>query len=61
MGKLQRLVNQLENGENPPPRAPIKIDSRTNREGYDGSETTVGKLSAMRIQIYRVYFCSTHF
>ena len=59
MAKLYCLVNQLENGGNPPRRAPIKINSRTNREGYDGSETAVGKLLARRIQICRVYFCKT--
>ena len=28
-----------------------------NRKGYDTFETTVGKLSTRRIQIFRVYFC----
>ena len=33
-----------------------KINLPTNQRGYDNSETTVGKLSARRIQIYCVYF-----
>ena len=28
-----------------------------NQKGYDTFETTVGKLSARRIQIFRGYFC----
>ena len=41
---------------------PIKIYIRninlpTNQKGYDTFETTVGKLSARRIQIYPGYFC----
>ena len=34
-----------------------KNNSRTNRKGYDNSETTIGKLSARRIQIFWVRFC----
>ena len=30
---------------------------KRNRKGYDNSETTDGKLSARRIQIFCVYFC----
>ena len=33
-----------------------KINLPTNQRGYDTFETTVGKLSASRIQIYVVYF-----
>ena len=33
-----------------------KIYLPANRTGYDHSETTVGKLSARRIQIFRVPF-----
>ena len=32
-----------------------------NQKGYNTFETTVGKLSARRIQICRVYFCKSHF
>ena len=32
-----------------------------NQKGYDTFETTVGKLSARRIQICCVYFCKIHF
>ena len=34
-----------------------KINLPTNQKGYDTFETTVGKLSARRIQIYPDYFC----
>ncbi len=33
-----------------------KINFPRNRKGYDNSETTIGNLSARRIQICRVYF-----
>ena len=33
------------------------INLPTNQKGYDTFETTVGKLSARRIQIYPDYFC----
>ena len=33
-----------------------KINLSANQKGYDNSETTVGKLSAKRIQIFQVYF-----
>ena len=33
------------------------IDLTSNQKGYDNSETTVGKLSARRIQIWLGYFC----
>ena len=33
------------------------INLPTNQKGYDSFETTVGKLSARRIQICFVYFC----
>ena len=32
-----------------------------NHKGYDTFETTVGKLSARIIQIFRVHFCVIHF
>ena len=39
---------------------PIQADKKVNlpmsEKGYDNSETTVGKLSARRIQIFWVYF-----
>ena len=38
-----------------------KINSPANRKGYDKSETTVGKFSTRKIQIFRVYFCAIHF
>ena len=38
-----------------------KINFPTNRKGYDNSETTVGKLSAGRIQICLVQFYKSHF
>ena len=34
-----------------------KVNLPTNHKGYDNSETTVGKLSAKRIQIFRVQKC----
>ena len=40
-----------------PSRRTQKINLPTNQKGYDNSETTVGKLSARRIQICRIYFC----
>ena len=36
---------------------PRKINLPANQKGDDNSETTVGKLSARRIQICRVHFC----
>ena len=33
------------------------INLHTNQKGYDTFETTVGKLSARRIQIFPGYFC----
>ena len=33
-----------------------KINFLTSQKGYDNSETTVGKLSARRIQIFQVPF-----
>ena len=36
---------------------PTKINLPTNQRAYDKSETTDEKLSARRIQIFRVYFC----
>ena len=33
------------------------INLPANQKDYDTFETTVGKLSAMRIQIYPDYFC----
>ena len=39
---------------------PIRADKNQllgNRKGYDTSETTIGKLSARRIQIWLGYFC----
>ena len=33
------------------------INLPTNQKGYDTFETTVGKLSTRRIQIYSDYFC----
>ena len=38
-----------------------KINSPTNQKGYDNSETTVGKLSARKIQIFQVHYCVIHF
>ena len=38
-----------------------KNNSPTNQMGYDNSETTVGKLSARRIQICVCHFCGIHF
>ena len=38
-----------------------KIDLPVNRKGDDTFETTVGKLSARRIQIWLVYFSVTIF
>ena len=38
-----------------------KINLPMNQKGYDNSETTVGKPSTRRIQIYLVYFCVIHF
>ena len=35
---------------------PRIINLASNQKGYDNSETTVGKLSARRIQIFWVYF-----
>ena len=37
------------------------INLPTNQKGYDTFETTVGKLSARRIQICFVYFCKINF
>ena len=37
---------------------PQKINLPTNQKGYGNFETTVGKLSARRIQIRCDYFCS---
>ena len=34
-----------------------KINLPTNQKGYDTFETTVGKISARRIQIFPDYFC----
>ena len=34
-----------------------KINFPANQKGYDNSKTTVGRLSAKRIQIFRVQFC----
>ena len=34
-----------------------KINLASNQKGYDNSETTIGILSARRIQIWVVYFC----
>ena len=34
-----------------------KIILSRNQKGYDNFETTVGKFSARRIRIFRVYFC----
>ena len=44
-----------------PSRNTRKIKSRTNQKGYDKSETTVGKLPARRVQIFRARFCIIHF
>ena len=33
----------------------------TNQKGYNNTETTVGKLSARKIQICLVYFCKIYF
>ena len=44
-----------------PSRNTRKINCRMNQKGYDNSETTVGKLSARRIQICFDYFCKIHF
>ena len=38
-----------------------QINLSANQKGYDTFETTVGKLSARRIQIFRVHFCVIHF
>ena len=38
-----------------------KINSRTNQNDYGNFETTVGKLSARRIQISWANFCLVHF
>ena len=40
---------------------PTKNQLPENRKGYDNFETTVGKLSARRIQICFDYFCKIHF
>ena len=40
---------------------PTKINSPTDQKGYDSSETTVGKLSTRRIQIFLIHFCLIHF
>ena len=37
------------------------INLPTNQKGYDTFETTVGKLSARKIQIYPDYFCAIIF
>ena len=42
-------------------RRTCKINLQTNQEGYDKSETTVGKFSASRIQIYLDYFVWSFF
>ena len=34
-----------------------QINLPSNQKGYDTSETTIGKLSVRRIQIYPDYFC----
>ena len=34
-----------------------KINLPANQKGYNNSETTVGKLSARIIQIFRIHFC----
>ena len=38
-----------------------KINLPANQKGYDNFETTVGKLSARRIQICLVQFYKSHF
>ena len=38
-----------------------QINFLTSQKGYDNSETTVGKLSARRIQIFFDYVCKNHF
>ena len=38
------------------PDAHETVNLLTNQKGYDNSETTVRKLLARRIQIFRVYF-----
>ena len=38
-----------------------KINFLSNQKGYDKSETSFGKLSLKRIQIFHVYFCTTNF
>ena len=38
-----------------------KINFQKNQKGYDYSETTIGKLSARKIQIFQVYLCVIHF
>ena len=38
-----------------------KINSLTNRQGYDKSETSIGKLLAKKIQICCEHFCIIHF
>ena len=35
---------------------PTKINLPANQKGYNTFETTAGKLSARRIQIFRIYF-----
>ena len=40
-----------------PQYEPTKNNSPANQKGYDTFETTVGKLSARRIQICFDYFC----
>ena len=44
-----------------PSRRTQKVNSPTNQKGYGNSKTTIGKLSARRIQICVVYFCVIHF
>ena len=33
-----------------------RINLPVNQKGWDNSETTIGKLSVRKIQIYRVFF-----
>ena len=37
-----------------------KINSRKTRKGYDKPKSTVGKLSASKLQICLVYFCKIY-
>ena len=44
-----------------PSRNTREINLPTNQKGYDNSKTSVGKLSARRIQICLVYLCKIYF